>query len=115
MRQLLATGAVAVITITLLIDNSSRAQSWSHEYIMPDGNSYLCGGSKDYSSCTELDKAGRKQLYEQRQKINDKHSYCSKVSDKARDDYNNSFAPDDMMRFVNPAPGWDAYRSCMNN
>ncbi len=106
---------LALVVSSLAVHVDANAQSWSHEYIMPDGTSYLCGGDAYSSSCANLDKKGRERLYESRQKVLEKHQACSKAGDKARDDYNKSFHPDDISRFLNPLPGWDTYKQCMGH
>ena len=73
-------GGVAICL--LCFQAKSSADTWSHEYVMPDGSSYLCGGTSEQSSCAHLDPRAREDLYERKRQITEKHKRCSKTMDR---------------------------------
>jgi hypothetical protein len=121
---------LVVLLLPLFIQNKSIAQVWSHEYVMPDGTSYLCGGTSDQSSCAHMDKKGRQLLYNQKQKLYDKAKLCSQVSSSVSaehlrrvEEVRASQGPFAAMQYDHfyktisgdSLPGWAAYQSCMKN
>jgi hypothetical protein len=99
-----------------------RAQYGSHEYIMPDGSSYICRSGSDSTSCNKFSEKDRQWLYKEKTKIIEKYMYCQRISDdvfKENQRLSESYPVGHSFRLVpERIPGtkspFDVYRKCMD-